>query len=121
MKKSCLVCKFTSKVKGSNESCESLLINLRQAARVECESVYIDDAEITIVVDTNSKYRLIIASRNGCTIISQRLVEDFFTSPSNRPNFTGSTYLVQIGETGERKVYHYKNGFRHFSLSTAQG
>ncbi|KAI3339632.1 hypothetical protein F4824DRAFT_50337 [Ustulina deusta] len=98
---------------------EEVVLSL-QAARVECESVYIDDAEITIVVDTNSKYRLIIASRNGCTIISQRLVEDFFTSPSNRPNFTGSTYLVQIGETGERKVYHYKNGFRHFSLSTAQ-
>ncbi|KAI1427727.1 hypothetical protein F5Y12DRAFT_783143 [Xylaria sp. FL1777] len=98
---------------------EKIVLSL-QAAKVECESVYIDDAEITIVVDTDFKYRLIIASRNGCTIISQILVEDFFTSPSGRPNFTGSTYRVQIGETGERKVYRYNNGFRHLSLSTTQ-
>ncbi|KAI0458295.1 hypothetical protein F5B21DRAFT_500557 [Xylaria acuta] len=99
---------------------EKVVLNL-QTARVECESLYIDDAEIFIVVDTDAKYRLIIASRNRCTIISQTLVEDFFASPSNRPNYTGSTYLVQIGDTGERKIYHYKNGFRHLSLSTAQG
>ncbi|KAI0533988.1 hypothetical protein GGR58DRAFT_484487 [Xylaria digitata] len=98
---------------------EKVVLNL-QTARVECESVYIDDAEITIVVNADAKYRLIIASRNGCTIISQALVEDFFTSPSNRLNFTGPTYLVQIGDTGERKVYHYKNGFRHLNLSTTQ-
>ncbi|KAI0973826.1 hypothetical protein F4678DRAFT_471018 [Xylaria arbuscula] len=96
---------------------EKVVLSL-EAAKVECDSVYIDDAEITIVMNTDSNYRLIIASRNGCTIISQILVEDFFSSPSNRPNFTGSTYMVQIGETGERKVYHYKNGFRHLSLST---
>ncbi|KAI1271598.1 hypothetical protein F5Y07DRAFT_392665 [Xylaria sp. FL0933] len=100
-------------------SSEKVVLSL-QTAKVECDSVYIDDAEITIVVDTDSKYRLTIASRNGRTIISQILVEDFFTSLSNRPNFTGSTYLVQIGETGERKVYHYKDGFRYLSLSTTQ-
>ncbi|TGJ83097.1 hypothetical protein E0Z10_g5655 [Xylaria hypoxylon] len=99
---------------------EKVVLNL-QTAKVECESVYIDDAEITIVMDEDAKYRLIIASRNGCTIISQVLVEDFFTSPSNGLNFTGSTYLVQIGDTGERKVYHYKKGFRHLNLSTTQG
>ncbi|RYC65938.1 hypothetical protein CHU98_g312 [Xylaria longipes] len=99
---------------------ERVVLNL-QTARVECESLYIDDAEIIIVVDTDAKYRLIIASRNRCTIISQALVEDFFTSPSNRPNYIGSTYIVQIGDTGERKVYYYKNGFRHLSLSTTQG
>ncbi|KAI8954654.1 hypothetical protein F4801DRAFT_480687 [Xylaria longipes] len=98
---------------------ERVVLNL-QTARVECESLYIDDAEIIIVVDTDAKYRLIIASRNRCTIISQALVEDFFTSPSNRPNYIGSTYIVQIGDTGERKVYYYKNGFRHLSLSTTQ-
>ncbi|KAI0814249.1 hypothetical protein GGR55DRAFT_687189 [Xylaria sp. FL0064] len=94
--------------------------NPRSSEKVVLSLVYIDDAEITIVVDTNSKYRLIITSRNGRTIISQILVEDFFTSLSSRPNFTGSTYLVQIGETGERKVYYYKNGFRYLSLSTTQ-
>lgn len=99
----------------------SSLTETRQTARVECEVVYIDDAEITIVANTDKKYRLIIASRNKCTIISQVLVEDFFTSPSNRPNYSGPTYLVQIEDTGERNVYHYKNGFRNLSLSTAQG
>lgn len=74
-----------------------------------------------IVVDTDAKYRLIIASRNRCTIISQALVDNFFTSHSNRPNYNGSTYLVQIDDTGKRKIYHYKNGFRHLSLSTTQG
>ncbi|KAF2970344.1 hypothetical protein GQX73_g3181 [Xylaria multiplex] len=98
---------------------EKVVLNL-QTARVECERAYIDDAEITIVVDADAKYRLIITSRNGCTIISQVLVADFFTSLSNGLNFTGPTYLVQIGDTGERKVYHYKNGFRHLNLSTRQ-
>ncbi|KAI0430869.1 hypothetical protein F5Y09DRAFT_355473 [Xylaria sp. FL1042] len=112
---------FTTRpaAKEFHEKVESMRKEL-QAAKVECESVYIDDAEITIVVDTDSKYRLIIASRNGCTIISQVLVKDFFTSSSSRPNFTGSTYRVQIGETGERKAYRYKNGLRHLSLSTTQ-
>ncbi|KAI0419796.1 hypothetical protein F5X98DRAFT_59439 [Xylaria grammica] len=98
---------------------EKVVLNL-QTARVECESVYIDDAEITIVVDADAKYRLIIASRNGCTLISQVLVDDFFTAPSNRLNFTGPTYQVQIGDAGERTVYHYKDGFRHLNLSTTQ-
>ncbi|GAP88248.1 hypothetical protein SAMD00023353_3000420 [Rosellinia necatrix] len=98
---------------------ERIVLNL-QTARVECEHLYIDDAEIIIVVDADAKYRLIIASRNGCTIMSQVLVEDFFAAPSGRPDYTGSTYLVQIEDTGERKVYHYKNGFRHLSLSTTQ-
>ncbi|KAJ3573477.1 hypothetical protein NPX13_g4684 [Xylaria arbuscula] len=98
---------------------EKVVLSL-QAAKVECESLYIDDAEITIVQDTNSRHRLIIASSNGCTIISQILVEDFFTTPSTKPNFTGSTYLVQIGDTGTREVYHYKDGFRHLNLSTTQ-
>ncbi|KAI1121657.1 hypothetical protein F5Y10DRAFT_255810 [Nemania abortiva] len=103
----------------SPRSNEKIVLRL-QAARVECESLYIDDAEIAIVMDTNANYRLIIASRNGCTTISQVLVEDFFTSSPNQPNFTGSTYVVQVGDTGERKLYHYKNGFRHLSLSTTQ-
>ncbi|KAI8626183.1 hypothetical protein F5Y19DRAFT_447498 [Xylariaceae sp. FL1651] len=98
---------------------ERVMLNL-QAARVECETLYIDDADITIAVDTDGKYRLIIVSRNRCTIMSQVLAEDFFTTPAQRPNYTGSTYLVQVEDTGERKVYHYKNGFRHLSLSTAQ-
>ncbi|KAI0401440.1 hypothetical protein F4802DRAFT_618891 [Xylaria palmicola] len=98
---------------------ERIVLNL-QTARVECETLYIDDAEITIVRDTDGKYRLIIASRNRCTIISQVLAEDFFTSPRGRPDYTGPTYLVQIGDAGERKIYHYKNGLRYLSLSTAQ-
>ncbi|KAJ2999261.1 hypothetical protein NUW58_g50 [Xylaria curta] len=98
---------------------ERVILNLR-TARVECETVYIDDAQITIAVDTNAKYRLIIVSRNRCTIMSQVLVEDFFTSPSSRPNYTGPTYLVQTGDMRERKVYHYENGFKYLSLSTTQ-
>ncbi|KAI0554894.1 hypothetical protein F4679DRAFT_570280 [Xylaria curta] len=96
-----------------------VILNL-QTARVECESLYIDDAEVIIVVDANAECLLIVVSRTRCTIISQVLVDDFFTFPSNRPHYTGSTYLVQIDDTGERKIYHYKNGFRNLSLSTTQ-
>ncbi|KAI1738271.1 hypothetical protein F4680DRAFT_467494 [Xylaria scruposa] len=99
---------------------ERVVLSL-QTARVECESLYIDDAEIINVVDADDRYRLITVSRNRCTIICQVLVEDFFTSPPNRPNYTGSTYQVQIDDAGERKIYYYKNGFRNLSLSTTQG
>jgi len=44
----------------------------RQAAGIQCEEVCIPDAELFVVKDTNrDKFRLIIASRNGCSILSQ--------------------------------------------------
>ncbi|KAI0194331.1 hypothetical protein EV127DRAFT_422072 [Xylaria flabelliformis] len=86
-------------------------MKIRQTARVECESLYLDDAEVMIVVDVDAKYRL----------INQVLIEDFFTPPSNRPSYTGSTCLVQKDDTGERKIFHYKNKFINLSPNTLQG
>ncbi|KAI0022786.1 hypothetical protein F4780DRAFT_731474 [Xylariomycetidae sp. FL0641] len=92
-----------------------------QVARVECETLMIPDAEITITLDTAGKYRLIIVSRNRSTTVSQVLVDDFFASPTSRPNYTGPTYVVQFEDDGRRKVYHYKHGFQQLSLSSTQG
>ncbi|KAI1073837.1 hypothetical protein F5B20DRAFT_597194 [Whalleya microplaca] len=92
-----------------------------QAARVECEDLYITNADITVVLNSQGKYRLIIVSRNKCTIVSQVLVHDFFTSPSERPNYTGQTYVVLVDENGTRKVFNYKHGFQQLSLSGAKG
>ncbi|KAJ8132907.1 hypothetical protein O1611_g719 [Lasiodiplodia mahajangana] len=68
-----------------------------------------------------SNEKVILNLRNRCTILSQVLVNDFFTFPTIRPNFTGPTDVVQIESTGERKVHHYAGGLRNLSLSTNQG
>lgn len=48
------------------------LLNLRrQATEVQCEVAVISDAELMITRSRQDKYRLIIASRNRCTILAQ--------------------------------------------------
>ncbi|XXG96081.1 hypothetical protein Hte_002358 [Hypoxylon texense] len=69
---------------------------------------------------TQGQHRLIIESRNKCTIVSQVLVDDFFDSPSGKPNYSGPTYVVQIEGDGKRNVYKYERGFRYLNLSNAQ-
>ena len=50
----------------------AILIDVfRQTAEVLCEDVFISDAEVFIVKGLTGKFRLIIVSRNKCTIISQ--------------------------------------------------
>jgi hypothetical protein len=44
----------------------------RQADQVQSEDIHISDADISIVQNTiTGRYRLIIISRNGCSILSQ--------------------------------------------------
>ncbi|KAI0386393.1 hypothetical protein F5Y04DRAFT_276001 [Hypomontagnella monticulosa] len=91
-----------------------------QVARIECDNIYISDADMTVATDTEGKHRLIIESRNKCTLISQVLVDDFFKSPRGKPDYSGPTYVVQFGEDGTRSLYKYDHGFRYVNLSGAQ-
>ncbi|CAM1510177.1 Fc.00g005120.m01.CDS01 [Cosmosporella sp. VM-42] len=93
-----------------------------QAAQVQCEDIFIPNGEIFIVRNIEDKFRLIIISRNKCTILSQVLAEDFFTSPATNgsANFRSSTYLVQLEGTGTRKIYHYQNGFKFVIFHSRQ-
>lgn len=97
------------------------IIALRlQVGRVECESICISDADMTVTTNAEGRHRLIIESRNKCTLVSQVLVEDFFNPASTRRDYSGLTYVVQYQEDGTRKVYKYEHGFRHLNLSGAQ-
>ncbi|OTA62299.1 hypothetical protein K449DRAFT_50901 [Hypoxylon sp. EC38] len=92
-----------------------------QVATVECEYMSISDADITITLDDHGKHRLIIESRNKCTLLSQVLAEDFFSSPLGKPNYSRPTYVVQYEEDGTRNVYKYERGFKYLSLGGTQG
>ncbi|KAI1141305.1 hypothetical protein F5Y05DRAFT_256899 [Hypoxylon sp. FL0543] len=99
---------------------EAVALHL-QAAMVECEYISISDADITVTLDEQGKHRLIIESRNKCTLLSQVLADDFFSSPSRAPNYSRPTYVVQYEEDGSRNVYKYERGFKYLSLGGRQG
>ncbi|EAQ86350.1 hypothetical protein CHGG_07603 [Chaetomium globosum CBS 148.51] len=87
-----------------------------QATEVQCEVAIIPDAELLITRNSRDEHRLIVASRNRCTVLSQVLPHSFFDSLSSTPSFTAPTWLVQLEGNGKRKVYHYPDGFRFLSF-----
>ncbi|KAI0120916.1 hypothetical protein F4776DRAFT_232491 [Hypoxylon sp. NC0597] len=98
---------------------EAVILHL-QVATVECEYMSISDADITVTLNHQGKHRLIIESRNRCTLLSQVLADDFFSSPSGKPNYSRPTYVVQYEEDGTRNVYKYERGFRYLTLGGTQ-
>ncbi|KAH7316898.1 hypothetical protein B0I35DRAFT_512743 [Stachybotrys elegans] len=94
------------------------LTRYSQTAQVQCESIFMNTAEI-FILHKKEQYRLLIVSRNKCTILSQVLANDFFSSP-NSSNFQSPTYLVQIEGGGESKVYSYPKGFRYMRFQETQ-
>ncbi|KAK0636135.1 hypothetical protein B0T17DRAFT_481035 [Bombardia bombarda] len=101
---------------------EKIALHL-QAAQVQSEEVFIPDAELFIVRSQQDKFRLIIVSRNKCTILSQVLADNFFSpQPAagsgvhTTANFASLTYLVQLEGVGTRKVYRFDKGFKHLSF-----
>ncbi|RYP55178.1 hypothetical protein DL768_000172 [Monosporascus sp. mg162] len=91
-----------------------------QSAQVGCEDIFIVDASITIVHDSRGKYRLIIVSRNKCTVLSQVLADDFFSPSTGRPSFASPTWLVQIEGNGIRHIYYRQNGLRFLDFRNTQ-
>ncbi|KAK4247066.1 hypothetical protein C7999DRAFT_14853 [Corynascus novoguineensis] len=90
---------------------ETVVLQL-QATEVQCEVAVIPDAELLITRNHKGQYRLIITSRNECTILTQVLSDAFFASSPSEPSFTAPTWLVRLEESGKRKVYRYLDGFR---------
>jgi len=98
---------------------ETVALHL-QVTQVQCEQVFILDAEMMIMRNQKNEYRLIISSRNGCTILSQELPETFFTesnvSGNGSSKFGNRTWLVQLEGEGVRRVYHYPKGFKFLNF-----
>ncbi|KAK4032241.1 hypothetical protein C8A01DRAFT_50919 [Parachaetomium inaequale] len=95
---------------------ETVVLHL-QATEVQCEVAIISDAELLITCNRDNQHRLIVASRNKCTVLTQVLPDRFFTPASSfEPSFAAPTWLVQLEGSGKRKVYHYPDGFRFLSF-----
>ncbi|KAH7064339.1 hypothetical protein BKA63DRAFT_171375 [Paraphoma chrysanthemicola] len=91
-----------------------------QAQDVHTERMHISDAEITILQNTTTqRFRLVVQSRNGYSILSQDLKEDFFQTLAThgQPNYSSTTYEVYIDGTGRRRVHKYPNGFTRLGFS----
>ncbi|KAL2258536.1 hypothetical protein VTK26DRAFT_8125 [Humicola hyalothermophila] len=98
---------------------ETIALHL-QMMEVHCEVAMISDAELLITRSKEDKYRLVVASRNRCTVLSQVLPETFFTSDSSQaPSYGAPTWLVQMEADGQRKVYHYPKGFKFLSFQSS--
>jgi hypothetical protein len=121
----------------------------RQASTVYTEHFQVSDAEVSILENTTtSRSRLTIVSRDGLTIISQErefpsprrpsyLKHGFpFSSDTNKPvpntfpdnlssdhntDFKSPTYVVQLDETGIRRVRNYAQGFSVLGFSDVTG
>ncbi|KAI0887809.1 uncharacterized protein GGS22DRAFT_89380 [Annulohypoxylon maeteangense] len=98
---------------------ESVALRL-QFVNITCEYMCIPDANVTVTIDAQGKRRLIIESRNKCTLVSQVLADNFSDSLSGKPDYTRPTYVVQYDESGTRSVYRYERGFRYLDLGGQQ-
>ncbi|KAK4099567.1 hypothetical protein N658DRAFT_498272 [Parathielavia hyrcaniae] len=98
---------------------ETVVLHL-QATEVQCEVAIISDAELLITRSQQNKYRLIVTSRNRCTVLSQILPDTFFTAPPTRsPSFSSPTWVVQVQDGGKREMAYYPNGFRFLSFQSS--
>ncbi|KAH7141445.1 hypothetical protein B0J13DRAFT_676394 [Dactylonectria estremocensis] len=94
-----------------------------QAQSAHTERVHISDADITILQDTTTfRFRLVVQSRNRCSIISQELKEDIFDKATDRgnPDYKTLSYEVFMDESGKRRVQKCPNGFRHLILTNSK-
>ncbi|KAK4031596.1 hypothetical protein C8A01DRAFT_21213 [Parachaetomium inaequale] len=99
---------------------EKLLLKL-QARGTHTEDLNMAESEIDIFQSvTDDKLRLVVRSKDGCTLLSQRLAEGSLSAPGGRPNFKSPTYVVRILETGVRQVRLHKDGFQILRFSDVQ-
>ncbi|KAH7152709.1 hypothetical protein EDB81DRAFT_945677 [Dactylonectria macrodidyma] len=94
-----------------------------QAQSVHTERMHICDADITILQNTTTlRFRLVIQSRNGYSIISQELKEDFFDKVTDQghPDYNTLSYEVYMDESGKRRVQKCPNGFHHLVFTDSK-
>ncbi|KAJ3526897.1 hypothetical protein NM208_g10968 [Fusarium decemcellulare] len=94
-----------------------------QAQSVHTQQVHIRDADITILQNTTThRFRLLIQSRNGYSILSQELKEDFFDTlvHQGQPDYSALAYEVHMDETGKRRVRQCQRGFHHLVFTDSK-
>ncbi|KAK4145156.1 uncharacterized protein C8A04DRAFT_27161 [Dichotomopilus funicola] len=103
---------------------EKLLLSLH-ARGAHTEDLNMAESEIKIFQSTTTqRLRLIVQSKDGCTLISQQLAENFLPVSNDgqpcRPNFRSPSYVVQVVGAGTREVHHYPDGFRILQFDDVQ-
>ncbi|KAL2843777.1 hypothetical protein BJX68DRAFT_269953 [Aspergillus pseudodeflectus] len=91
-----------------------------QASTVYTEHFRVCDAEVSIRESTTtSRFRLTIVSQYGLTIVSQELAETLLIGLASGHNsdFRSPAYVVQLDETGVRRVKNYAQGFSVLGFS----
>ncbi|PVI02694.1 hypothetical protein DM02DRAFT_670404 [Periconia macrospinosa] len=91
-----------------------------QAQHVHTQRMHISDADICILQDTNTqRFRMVVQSRRGYSILSQELVADFFQklAAQGRPDYSSMTYEVYLDGTGRRRVRQDPNGLTHLGFA----
>ncbi|KAL2823503.1 hypothetical protein BDW59DRAFT_163282 [Aspergillus cavernicola] len=80
--------------------------------------------EVSILHNVNTdRFRLTIISRDGLTILGQEVPETFLSSLSSgqKTNFKSPTYVVQLDESGTRKIHKYTQGFNIIGFADLTG
>ncbi|KAL4882369.1 hypothetical protein BJY04DRAFT_40427 [Aspergillus karnatakaensis] len=94
-----------------------------QASTIYTEHLQVADVEVSILQDsTNNQLRLTVVSRDGLTIISQDLPATFLSSfHTNTPDFKSPSYVIQLDESGIRRIKKYAQGFSVLGFSDVAG
>ncbi|KAJ6442852.1 26S proteasome regulatory subunit rpn11 [Purpureocillium lavendulum] len=98
---------------------ERVLVKL-QAQDVHTERMHITDADIMILQNSQTeRFRLVVRSKTGYSVLSQELNTDFFQTLATRnsPDYSALSFEVYMNAAGKRVVKQCPRGFSHLFFS----
>ncbi|EXL65952.1 hypothetical protein FOPG_17853 [Fusarium oxysporum f. sp. conglutinans race 2 54008] len=94
-----------------------------QAQDVHTPQVHIRNADMSILQNTTThRFRLLVQSRAGYSILSQELKADFFDTlvDQGQPDYGALAYEVHMDETGKRHVRQLSKGFHQLVFTDSK-
>ncbi|KAL3958661.1 hypothetical protein ACCO45_006823 [Purpureocillium lilacinum] len=101
---------------------EKVLVKL-QAQDVHTERMHITDADIMILQKAKTeRFRLVVRSKTGYSVLSQELTKDFFQTLATRntADYSALSFEVYMNSAGKRVVKQCPRGFSHLFFSDSK-
>ncbi|UNI23382.1 hypothetical protein JDV02_010879 [Purpureocillium takamizusanense] len=101
---------------------EKVLLKL-QAQDVHTERMHITDADIMILQKAKTeRFRLVVRSKTGYSVLSQELTKDFFQTLAERntADYSALSFEVLMNSSGKREVKKCPRGFSHLFFSDSK-
>ncbi|KAL2168897.1 hypothetical protein VTG60DRAFT_6732 [Thermothelomyces hinnuleus] len=77
----------------------------QQAGSIDTEEISMAESDVHVVQsERTEQLRLIVASRDGSTVLSHELAKDFLSEQGGKPNYRSPTYVALVEGNGTLKV-----------------